>query len=329
VVDKKMIKIIIRGQPNTGKTTLAKKLHEMFPNSTLIETDWKQVKLIRTGHLPRPKDYSQKLGQILDDLTEQQKKLLKDSIVEKIKAAGTDIVIVEGYALTLPDYADIADETDIIIDKVAVSNNRIPEVVKAVHERGMSMVKAVMPRLYQRFEFTGGASDSDSIKKLQSLALPNFIGKRVLDVGCNTGFFTFQSSFLGASEVVGIDNAELAIRVAKTLQNTHYLTHNTKFQVLDVNQAETLGKFDLILCLSMLHYLSNQDEIIKKLYSMLNPGGVLKLEMGINVITTEINGKFYPSLEHVQSLFPDSITISPSVNQAGDAIPRHVITAVK
>lgn len=84
-----------------------------------------------------------------------------------------------------------------------------------------------------------------------------------------------------------------------------------------------------ILCLSMLHYIPNQDEVIKKLYNMLEDGGVLKLEMGLTDEPEIINGKYYTSIPFLQRLFPVEIEVKPSVNQAGDHIPRYVVTVKK
>jgi len=323
-------KIIIQGQPNTGKTTLARVLKELIPGSKLIEADAVQIQLIEAGFLPLWPDYTIKLGQLLHEITDDEKSLLKNSILSEIESVpDNQVVIIEGYALTLPEYSEILTDSTVNIYKESIHEDRTSEILTILRGSGMFQINSIMPHFYQRFEFTGGHSDSDSISKWKALDLHDLRGKRVLDVGCNTGFFTFMCERIGSSDSIGIDNAELAISVANILKNTVYLSHGSQFKVLDVNKAESLGKFDCIIALSMLHYIPNQDEIIKKLYGMLNPGGVLKLEMGIHTETAVINGKYYPSAEHIQSLFPVSISISHSVNQAGDAIPRYVITVIK
>lgn len=324
--------VAIIGQPNTGKTTLAKKLKNILPESILIETDWIQIRAIKAGLLPKWKDYSKKLGQLLQSLNDEEKLNLKKLLQHEIDAAKSHNIIIEGYALTLPEYADIIPEDAIRINKESIhdfSEISLSALILEIQRRAREHINKNMPRFYQRFEFTGGASDSDSIAKWQALNLNNLIGKRVLDVGCNTGFFTFECEKIGAAEVIGIDSAELAIDIANTLKNSIYLSHNTKFQVLDVHNVSTLGKFDCIMALSMLHYIPDQDIVIKQLYDMLNPGGILKLEMGVHFKTDQINGKYYPSFGHLQRLFPGEIEISSSVNQAGDYIPRYVITVVK
>lgn len=324
-----MNKIFVIGQPNSGKTTLCKDLEKILPDSILIETDYIQVKLIESGVFPKWKKYNEKLGQLLHELTEEQKAILKNSIIKEINSAENHNVIIEGYALTLPEYYSIITDDAIVVNKQSITEDCIPAILRSIHDKGMSYIQENMPRFYQRFNFTEGHSDSDSIAKWKSLDIHNLIGKRVLDVGCNTGFFTFQCEMMGASESIGIDSAELAISIANTLKSSVFLSQNTKFKVLSVYDAETLGKFDYILCLSMLHYIPNQDEVIKKLYNMLEDGGVLKLEMGLTDEPEIINGKYYTSIPFLQSLFPVEIEIKPSVNQAGDHIPRYVVTVKK
>ena len=50
---------------------------------------------------------------------------------------------------------------------------------------------------YQSFPWQAG--DSDSVGKLCSLFLPDLKGKRVLDVGCNTGFFCGWAAYKQAA----------------------------------------------------------------------------------------------------------------------------------
>src|SRR5215208_4426819 len=66
---------------------------------------------------------------------------------------------------------------------------------------------------YQSFSDEGGSSDSAG--KLAALQMPaDLEGKRVLDIGCNEGFFAIEAKNRGAAEVIGIDGDGAAIERA-------------------------------------------------------------------------------------------------------------------
>jgi SAM-dependent methyltransferase len=78
-------------------------------------------------------------------------------------------------------------------------------------------------------------------------------GKRVLDVGCNEGFFAFYCASEGA-EVLGIDIDPHRIAKAEFVQSVSGEAH-VRFRVLDIYSTEfaCLEPFDLCLCLGVLH----------------------------------------------------------------------------
>jgi ubiquinone biosynthesis O-methyltransferase len=94
----------------------------------------------------------------------------------------------------------------------------------------------------------------------------NWKSKRVLDVGCGTGFFAFHAAKKGA-KVLGIDYAEEGINIAKK----KYRHRNLKFEKLDVKEIKE--KFDIIVSIGVLEHMDEPFEILKLLKSRLNPKG--------------------------------------------------------
>lgn len=135
-----------------------------------------------------------------------------------------------------------------------------------------------MPIIYQTFEDQKGSSPS--IDKLPLLQIPeNLLGKYVLDMGCNEGFFSFECERRGAM-VTGIDSNKLWIDRAEA-RNTQ---NNVDFQCMDWEHFldTTPLKFDLILFTSAFHYiLGRQEEILEKIKNVMAPDGLLILEVGI------------------------------------------------
>src|SRR3989344_8855964 len=99
----------------------------------------------------------------------------------------------------------------------------------------------------------------------------DFKNKRVLDLGCNIGFFAFSIANQ-AREVIGVDYDQVAINKAKELSKK-YNVKNVRFISKEIteNLLKDLGHFDVVLCLSVLPWLKKADknhlEIWKAIFS--------------------------------------------------------------
>lgn len=206
-----------------------------------------------------------------------------------------------------------------------------------------SGIQAVLPfspscllkRGYQQFEDQKG--DSDSQKKLETLLLPASLkGMKVLDIGCNEGFFCLEALRRGASRVVGIDSDQTMIEKARARDTERKITyiHNSWWHIPQ-------EKFDVILFLSAIHYEKKQKELLTYLSSFLHNDGILILECGAldspeNVwhSVTRWDGKAlrYPTInllkEELLSHYAARL-VGSSVNQTGDPVKRHVFHCKK
>ncbi len=94
--------------------------------------------------------------------------------------------------------------------------------------------------------------------------------KRVLDLGCNEGFFCFEAVKQGAKHVVGVDYFPQAIDHCKTTKQLYGIEHS-EFQCKDLNKLDELKRVlsnnspEIILCLSLLHHLDQPDQTVKYL----------------------------------------------------------------
>ena len=126
---------------------------------------------------------------------------------------------------------------------------------------------------------TPGIHDSRlELANLDLMELPRDLsGRRVLDVGCRDGFFSFEMEARGA-EVVAIDYAPETHTgftiVSKILGcRTPYLVEN----VYGLNPEEH-GRFDVVLFLGVLYHLRNPLAALDRIRSVTKPGGFLFLE---------------------------------------------------
>src|SRR5215211_5001748 len=118
---------------------------------------------------------------------------------------------------------------------------------------------------------------SDSQHKLERLLLPpSLAGKRVLDIGCNEGFFSREAARRGAARVVGIDEDAAALEAARS----RYGSTGVEFRHQRWNVLPE-GPFDLVLWTSAMHYEPDPAEVIKRIARALTPDGLFVLECGV------------------------------------------------
>lgn len=94
-------------------------------------------------------------------------------------------------------------------------------------------------------------------------------GKRVLDIACNSGFWSLQCALLGA-EVVGFDARPELIEQANLLKSLTGL-ENVEFRTLDFWEMtpEALGRtFDVVLFVGVLYHLPKPLEALERALAM-------------------------------------------------------------
>jgi len=100
---------------------------------------------------------------------------------------------------------------------------------------------------------------------------------RVADIGCGPGKTTYYLSrlIIPDGKAVGIDNSEERIAYAKK----HYSGNGIDFICRDITDPLTdMGLFDFIWIRFVLEYYKTESfDIVKKLSSILKPGGILCL----------------------------------------------------
>jgi tRNA (mo5U34)-methyltransferase len=141
----------------------------------------------------------------------------------------------------------------------------------------MEAAFAAHPSWHYAYAFEGGLSfptshtnpgpdTNDPIRPLQRFRhfMPWLIdaaggtlrGKRVLDIGCNSGFWSIQCALLGA-EVVGFDARPELIAQANLLKRITGAT-GAEFRLLDFDRmspGSLGGTFDIVLNLGILYHL--------------------------------------------------------------------------
>lgn len=185
-------------------------------------------------------------------------------------------------------------------------------------------------RVYQTHDASNPGM-SDSQRKLERLVIPeNLSGRRMLDIGCNEGFFCGLGAARGAAAVVGIDYDGPRLKFAREMYNDPRIQfrHQTWAQLPD-------GKFDLVLWTSAMHYELDHVGVLRNIARCLTPDGMLILECGavaspdkrMSLVHRHSDVLYYPTLpllrEQLDSMFAVTEVGEPEI-APGDPIPRHV-----
>ncbi len=103
-------------------------------------------------------------------------------------------------------------------------------------------------------------------------------GKNILDAGSGSGHrITNVAEFFKKCNFLGIDISDTSLEIAnelkniKKLQNIKFLKHNI------MSDIENLGKFDIVLCMGVLHHLSNPTRGLQILTNTLKDDGIIFL----------------------------------------------------
>jgi ubiquinone/menaquinone biosynthesis C-methylase UbiE len=97
-------------------------------------------------------------------------------------------------------------------------------------------------------------------------------GKRVLDLGCGDGYGTALLA-QKAKHVVGIDNDEHSIRIARK----RYRAKNIRFATADALRIPKFSAFDVVVSLQFIEHMPDEDAYLKQIVSVLKKSGTVIL----------------------------------------------------
>jgi SAM-dependent methyltransferase len=152
------------------------------------------------------------------------------------------------------------------------SRSEAVKIIQEVNEKGGD---------YHQMHLGNGLvlkGDWDMGEHLHYFDLPGDLsGKTVLDIGCNTGFFSFECEKRGAERVVALDVREIPafFAVRKLLDSkVEFVRKN----IYDITPSD-LGKFDLVLCGSLLLHLTDLFLSIRIIRGVTKEQAILSTEI--------------------------------------------------
>lgn len=125
-----------------------------------------------------------------------------------------------------------------------------------------------------------GAGEWHILKQM----LPDFNGKRVLDLGCGFGWHCKYAIENGAAMVTGIDISEKMLDVAGRICSTP----NIEYQRMAIEDFEfTPQSYDIVISSLTFHYLESFSDICSKVYRCLDNKGVFVFSVEHPVFTAQ------------------------------------------
>lgn len=103
---------------------------------------------------------------------------------------------------------------------------------------------------------------------LVSLLGGSLAGKRVLDLGCNAGFWAMRAVQAGCSHVVGVDARQMHIDQANFVFEVNKMpSERYEFVCADIFELDygRLGPFDVVLCLGLLYHISKPVDLFERI----------------------------------------------------------------
>lgn len=117
---------------------------------------------------------------------------------------------------------------------------------------------------------------------LESIASQDLTNKRVLDIGCNNGLFSFEAEKHGATDILAVDHTDAFLKPMRELL-IPYLNSNVKVarkNLLELKCSE-LGQFDVIIFAGLLYHLRYPFWSLKVVRDLLVEGGLLFFETAV------------------------------------------------
>lgn len=280
---------------------------------------------------------------------EFQRKFKKDRVIHIAMNRGE--FSVEGRSFSLPGFDPKSRARD---HSFSYYKETLPKLIALgaevfQHLRARAVATLVAETKYQSFEDLGmPVKGSNSAAKFAALEFgrlgldrPSGGGQRIVDIGCQSGYFSIRLASVARSfRVTGVEANRKAARVAAQYNAFVYELPNLDFWCGDAMEFKR-GDCNVIVAASVFHYFRDgQQAFLDHVHSLLRPGGHLVLECGISTEQPDVafvqkhargvdkaDPCHFPNRKRLDEMLRGfRVTYEgPSVKQAGDPIPRHVL----
>ena len=140
----------------------------------------------------------------------------------------------------------------------------------------------------QMYRSQAGLDGAGEWHQLEPL-FPELQGKDVLDLGCGYGWHCKYAADMGARSVTGIDLSEKMIAEDRK-RNSHERVNYYVASLLDWDYQP--DAYDMIVSNLVLHYIEDLEDVYRRIYETLRPGGVFLMNIEHPTFTAGVNQQF-------------------------------------
>ena len=131
-----------------------------------------------------------------------------------------------------------------------------------------------------------GAGEWHVLQKM----LPDFAGKRVLDLGCGFGWHCVYAIEHGATHVTGIDISKKMLEEARKRNPSPFI----EYQCMAIEDFDFQpDSYDIVISSLTFHYLESFTDICRKINNCLTPGGAFVFSVEHPVFTAYGNQEWH------------------------------------
>jgi tRNA (mo5U34)-methyltransferase len=158
-----------------------------------------------------------------------------------------------------------------------------PNILRSITERDQLRARvASFPQWHYEFDLGGGVRtpifDPEHVNRhtqrreyffspLVRLCGGSLAGKRVLDLGCNAGYWALAAIDAGADFVLGVDARQMHVDQANLVFEAKGVDPSRyRFELSDVFGLDLRNeRFDVVLCLGLLYHVSTPFELMERI----------------------------------------------------------------
>ncbi len=205
---------------------------------------------------------------------------------------------------------------------------------------------AAFPAWSYRFEFDGGIATpvyNRSVVNRQEQRRRYFFdallraaggslrGRRVLDLGCNAGFWSLAAVEAGADFVLGVDAREVHLEQAELVFEAKGIERERyRFEQGNVFSHELIERFDVVLCLGLLDHVAKPVELFEVMAAACPELIVIDTEISrsrTSVFELDTLYNRENAVEYETVLIPSRLALSELASQFGfqtAALPQNM-----
>jgi len=146
-------------------------------------------------------------------------------------------------------------------------------------------------------------------------------GKRVLDLGCNAGFWSLAAADAGADHVLGIDGRQMHVDQSKFVFDVKGIDRSrydfVQGNIFDYDFASH-GRFDVVLCLGLMYHISKHMQLLEVIDAVNDD--VLVIDTALSLARGSYLRVHRESTDSPRNTVDYEIVMSPTQQALGDMV---------